>query len=292
MNSSDAEDCVRLMAKAVHDEICRYTVVIVDLETWEIGSGTLIRIGDRVFVATASHVLCQNPNGRIAVVTEKNGYKHDRPLPTILRSGRKEIQGIDVGYLELDTVEVRDTMRNDVLPIDRVADLTTGDPNRFATLVGSPAERMMPQEDGSRIGAIDSINLQPIAPDMYASRLEPLPPGAPPADPTQDVFLDYSGRDGYIFWTAQKVRFPGIPGMSGGGIWDWHRASHDSLWRVNETRLYAIQSCERERSAKKYLRATQIIHWLKLVRDHYVDLRPLIDVRFPRIGLLDLVAAT
>src|ERR1019366_394250 len=159
------EECVRPMAKAVHDEICRYSVVIVDLETWEIGSGTLIRIGDRVFVATAGHVLCQNANGRLAILSEKNGYRRDGPRPAILKSGYKESQGIDVGYLELDPIVVRDVMHNEVLPIDRVADLETGDPKRFSTLVGSPGERMVAQEDASLIGAIDSINLQPIAPD-------------------------------------------------------------------------------------------------------------------------------
>jgi hypothetical protein len=192
-----------------------------------------------------------------------------------------------VGFLELDPIVVND-MGHEVLPIDRVADLGSGDPNSLATLVGCSGESMILQQNGIQRGAIDSINLQPIAPDDYALRLEPLLDTAPPANSSRDVFLDYRGVDNYAFWTGRTDRFPAIPGMSGGGIWDWHRAPPDSLWQVDKTRLFAIQSSQWCDSAAKkpYLRATQIIYFLKLIYDYYPDVQSLLGARYPRIAQL------
>ena len=101
MDSTEIEECVPFMGKTIHEEICRFSVVIVDLEReWEHGSGTLIRIDNHIFVATTGHVVCENPSGRLVVVSEKHGYTRNGTALGILNAASTEKQSIDVGFLD------------------------------------------------------------------------------------------------------------------------------------------------------------------------------------------------
>ena len=75
---------------------------------------------------------------------------------------------------------------------------------------------------------------------------------------------------------------PDPPGMSGGGIWQRPEATKDDeIWTPSDLCLFGIQSSWLYKLG--YLKAIQIIHWLKLIADEYPELGRELESRFPRL---------
>jgi hypothetical protein len=60
-------------------------------------------------------------------------------------------------------------------------------------------------------------------------------------------------------------------GAVGAGLWQGSSTKVEH-WNAGEVQLFGIQS--RWNDKEKNVRGCQIIHWLRLVRDNYDDLRP------------------
>ena len=69
-------------------------------------------------------------------------------------------------------------------------------------------------------------------------------------------------------------------GFSGGGIW-LQVFSKDKLWAAEYSKLVGIQGSWRPE--KRYLRGTQIAHWLKLVSGRLQDTVDTINQCFPNV---------
>ena len=77
---------------------------------------------------------------------------------------------------------------------------------------------------------------------------------------------------------ATFYRWVGNPqGMSGGGVWQGTQQDGE-LWSPEGLRLVGIQSSWY--APGKYIRAVQIIHWLKLVHSNLPELRDTIESHF------------
>lgn len=105
-----------------------------------------------------------------------------------------------------------------------------------------------------------------------------VPPDSWPSDAETDVFLDYPDDDSLVNEGYWPIDLPDPSGMSGGGIWDEGHGL-DPIWSPESVKLFAIQSGWYEK--KRYVRGVQIIHWLRLIHEHYRDLRPLLEEQFP-----------
>jgi hypothetical protein len=96
--------------------------------------------------------------------------------------------------------------------------------------------------------------------------------------------------DTYVAWPEGEVSpgspdgwlktLPTAPGMSGCGIWlVMHRDG--SIWVPDKMRMVAIQHSWHE--GERWLRGTQIQHWLRMVADDLPDLRAEIALAFPNL---------
>ena len=105
----------------------------------------------------------------------------------------------------------------------------------------------------------------------------------PPADPLFDIILDYPpGKDTTrLLDTSAPVALPDPQGMSGGGLWD-QGFSGNTLWHPEDASLIGVQSSWHPES--RYVRVVQIVHWLRLVHEHYPDLRLTLEKLFPEMG--------
>jgi hypothetical protein len=67
--------------------------------------------------------------------------------------------------------------------------------------------------------------------------------------------------------------------LSGGGYWQPRSALDSTVWSPDKYSLIAIQSHWWERG--RYLQATQIIHWLRLLWAKREDVRVALSNAFP-----------
>lgn len=284
LNLDQKRELLRQMGPAVHQNVHRFAIAMFDLASGNLSSGTLVGIGGHVFVITAGHVIPASPNGRL-ILLGATPRKLGGPAPGILKHAAVDVDGIDVGFLELDPTNVASLLGKDTLPIDRVTDLGAGNPKMFSVTTGCPGEKTPdPVKEGKLVPQFWAVAAIPISPAEY-SKLEPLPLNAQPANADVDVFLDYEEGDSRRLDTYDRISFPAVPGMSGGAYFDWGYAA-TGIWSPNCARVFGIQSSWCKEHKQTYARGTQIIHWLRLVREHYPDLSSLLAGRFPRLNTL------
>ncbi len=104
----------------------------------------------------------------------------------------------------------------------------------------------------------------------------------PDADAAIDIILDYPAGDSATKRLDKEGPFalPDPSGMSGGGLWD-QGFETQLIWKPEGASLMGIQSAWHPK--ERYVRAVQIIHWLRLVHQHYPDLRNILEERFPEL---------
>ena len=104
------------------------------------GSGVLVEINSRIFVATTAHTIPAQPNGRIGIA---------RQLPTDLNANLPNIMSfdwppdhdlIDVAYFEVEPCFVRDRLDKTPIPISRILPCGPGQPNHATFLCCYPAD--------------------------------------------------------------------------------------------------------------------------------------------------------
>lgn len=281
-------DTRRSIAKTIgpmlHRETHRYAVALVDFETFELGSGTLVSIGPRTFVSTAGHVLPGTIDGRLFLLG-KHPRKFADGMPAYLNHAAVHNSKVDVGFVEIDRSTVLPLLGKESLPLSLIGDLGAGDPKMMTAMTGFPGHTVGdPVTTGKVVPQYWGVNNVPIAPVDYPTKVDPVPSGASPPDPDKDVFLDYVAGDIRDLLTYTPAGLPKVHGMSGGGYYNWGTFPKDGLWSPGSMRLYAIQSSWCDRPTNPYVRATQIVYWLKLVADNYPDLRTDLLAAFPRIA--------
>ncbi|HEV8631253.1 MAG TPA: hypothetical protein VGV61_13125 [Thermoanaerobaculia bacterium] len=220
----------------------------------EIGSSTLVRVGERFLLATAAHTVDDARDEEIRLVP--CGRSPAAPLPFLRRSVRRRSDPDDVAWVEL----AAETVANRGLGFVELACVggNGGGGDELCYLVqGYPAERVLAV--GWNGASLQAMGFVTLAARGRAGDLAVLYP--PPE----------SGE-----WPP-----PHPYGISGGGIWRLAR-SDVTPWRRG-TRLVAIARGWRRRRGT--LHGTPIERWLARVADDLPALRGAVLPLLKREGL-------
>lgn len=239
------------------------------------GSGTLLKIGRHVFIATAAHLIPNQPSGRLWPLTREIRHQGDG-FPAYSSFGRHP--KYDVGYLEVDP-EGAETYfgEREYATMEQVAIRGCGREDKSVILVGAPAEHAEVTRDSKTTATYKANVMTYWTVPLMPSEWPKVPPDACPADEAVDIFLNYPS-DGVISIDGeQDATLPDPSGMSGGGVWDQEFNSGE-VWSPAAMKLIGIQS--RWQSEGRYLRVIQIQHLLHLIYRDYPDIRSDLAERF------------
>ena len=270
--------------RALGDNLRRHSVALVDLNGWrdrrfEDGSGVLVAIDARLFVATVAHIIPANPEKRIYSVPPEATALDAERLP-ILRHGKTGWP--DVGFLELDPRLALSMLGKEAIGLDRISLRGPGDTNHPCFLFAYPFSLIRNPRcagtGGASFKGVCYSNI-PITPTDWPSV------GSNDHTPDQavDIFLPYDEEEELCYYEENEGdgRITPPHGMSGGGLWQGTSAG-GGLWSAEQAQLFGIQS--RWGKDKKYIRACQIVHWLRLLYKNYDDLRPTLSRTFPGLA--------
>ncbi len=186
----------------------------------------------------------------------------------------------DVGFLELSPEAAQGYTDFEALSLDRVRIREAGRRGKLIMLIGYPATESKPSRDdlGRMLLPAPSVAYGTAA--FMLDEWPPVPPQDPPADQAIDLFLDYPSSGTTDVSTGAPRTLPHPGGTSGGGYWDLGIQPNE-LWSSAEAVLFGIQSSWRE--GQRFLRGVQIIHWLRLIHDHYLEFRSELEERYPEL---------
>jgi len=269
---------------AVAQNLSRHTVAFVDLEKplERMGSGVLVNIDGHLLVATAAHAVPFQPGGQLSFVLPKTQAIDAGALP-ILHHGKIESEWPDVGFLELDPEKTLSILGKEPIGLDRIGLLGAGDPERPCFLFGYPSEMARTKEAGTSELHLTfrpmCYSNAPIKPEKWpnVSSADPAP------DQAVDIFLPYDPAEEIWYYEENEGDDNLLEprGASGGGLWQGF-GDHGQPGSAENIQLFGIQSRWIEK--EKYVRACQIIHWLRLLHEHYSDLRPALVAAFPELA--------
>lgn len=273
------------IAANIHD--CTVAYVKLNSDPLTVATGMFIAIGTRVFLATTSHSLPAKPEGKLSFVGMPLTSLNES-IPTVVDFGKDADETKrDVAYLEIDPAFVR-RLDKHPLPLSRVYPCGTGQKKLFTIVSGYPSDRLRKIRAGKKRFDLQfnfhcwgNTILLPADWHILPKR-RPAPDRRTQPDEHYDVFVPYPRNDDVISCGTSSVdALPEPFGMSGGGYWQPKRARKVRIWRPDSYCLIAIQSswwgCGR------YLQATQIIHWLKLVWNQRPDVRADLKEALPKV---------
>ncbi len=240
-------------------------------------SGTLVSIGERLFIATASHAVPELARGETYTFV---GEQYDSGIlqAPILNTGKRMDNLPDVGYLELATNTALEYLKETACPLNRLAISGVGRPSRPTMLIGNPSEYVKGKEgleDGTS-GLVPTMLGYFAIPLMESEWL-----GDVESDPAIHIFLEYPDTPANQFGSDETIMLPDPAGMSGGGLWDYG-FEDTTVWTKESAKLIGIQSGWYD--DLRYTVVVQIVHWLRLVYSNYQDLRPIMEAHFPELS--------
>ncbi|MEX0936606.1 MAG: hypothetical protein WDZ59_02015 [Pirellulales bacterium] len=243
-----------------------------------VGSGTLISIGDRTFIATASHHIPKDADKAVSFI---NATEQRLESAKLICYGRMPGDSPDVAFVEIDPDFVINSLGKSPVGLERVYPIGPGQPNQLAFLAGFPRDLI--EFHTVRHVLEGNLTLQfylhtPIAPedwDMLRHYYRDVTTNA-----SVDFFLTYPVGDEMV----DSSDLPLPHGISGGGFWQRMRGSSD-LWSPTAYGLVAVQSsfCRKAR----YVRGVQIGEWLKLLWRERLELRKVLEENFGETMFLD-----
>jgi hypothetical protein len=237
------------------------------------GCGTLLSIGERVFVVTAGHVIDDNETGGYWVLTPEVRKLDDGIVAPVASRAHPVF---DIGYLELNPGFMSTALRGTIAcSLSDTADRGCGRPDRSTVIVGPPSEHNSLNREGPQVATLKASAMTywtvPLQPEEWKDLKKPNDPEHRDFDSSVDIVLEYD-RQGQVTTSGSGPEsLPHPEGMSGGGIWD-QDFDKDKVWSASSPKLIGVQSSWFEKG--KYLRGTQLIHCLKMIYDAYIDLRP------------------
>lgn len=269
---------------AVAQDLSKHTVAFVDLNTplGRMASGVLVSIGGHLFVATTAHAVPSQPEGRLSFVVPKT-KAIDAGALSILRCGKIESEWPDVGFLELDPAGALPALGKEAISLDQISLRGPGYPECRCLLFGYSSEMEQneqtdPPQLHLRFRPICYCNA-PIKPENWPN----LSSADPASDRAVDIFLPFDPEEEMWYYEENEEddNLPELRGVSGGGLWQGTLTKVE-LWNAEAVRLFGIQS--RWNEVEKYVRGCQIVHWLRLLYEHYSDLRPALVAAFPELA--------
>ena len=257
---------------AVAQDLSRHTVAFVDLDKplERMSSGVLVSIDGHLLVATAAHAVPSQPIGRLSFVVPKTKAIDAGTLP-ILNWGKIESEWPDVGFLELDPAGALPVLGKEAIDLDQISLRGPGHPECRCLLFGYSSEMIRTEQtDPSQL----HLTLRPMCYSNAPIKPENWPnvsSADPASDQAVDIFLPYNPEE-EMWYYEENERDGNLPeprGASGGGLWQGSLTKVE-LWNAEGVQLFGIQSRWNEK--EKYVRGCQIIHWLRLLHEHYSPL--------------------
>ncbi len=273
---------------AVGFSVGNSTLAYIDVRTGDVASGVLVNIEDRIFLATTSHSVPASPKGKLSIVCRKS-TSINKNLAPIIDSAKWDYKetGWDAAYLELPADFAIGETGKFPISLDRIMPCGAGYEDRLTCVAGYPSSII------KDIERTDESLTKLFTPNCWFNKLFPqkhwhiLGEDGRSADETMDVFIPYPRDDDFhAFGPLQDFGGPELAepfGMSGGGYWQPKVELKRHLFLPDYYALIAIQSHWWRRG--RYLQATQIVHWLRLVYRHKPELQSTLAAAFPGIDL-------
>jgi hypothetical protein len=268
---------------AVAQSLSRHTVAFVDLNKplERMTSGVLVSLGGHLFVATAAHAVPSQPGGRLSFVVPTKAI--DAGALPILGCGKIESEWPDVGFLELDPAGALPVLRKEAIDLAQISLHGPGHPECRCLLFGQTSEMVRTEQaDPSQL----RLTFRPMCYSNAPVRPENWPnvsPADPASDRGVDIVLPFDPEEEVWYYEGDQRddNLPEPRGLCVGGLWQGSQTKVE-LWNPEEVQLFGIQS--RWNEEEKYVRGCQIIHWLRLLLEHYRHLRPALVAAFPELG--------
>jgi hypothetical protein len=200
---------------------------------------------------------------------------------SIVNYGKETEEAPDVGFLEIADDENLLAMGFNALPLSRISDLGTGNSNKLTQVFGYPRDWVTTNHE------LQSMDFSAMC--LGADTIDPanwntIEYEARSPDPDRDIILRSDRSQKSLIWGPFSAG-KGLAepyGMSGGGCWQFPKSfAKSGVWSAENIHIYGIQSSWPRKS--RFLKAVQIIHWLKLISDHYSDLKQELVERYPRL---------
>ncbi len=258
--------------KAITQQVQRYTYRLIDrTDPTAGGTGIALKIGNRLFVATAGHVISKNHEYSLVL---RNDVVHS--ISSFV--ARHIDEHADVGLLEVapDDCEYL---------LDGCASLVNVHtrPDRHAensVIVGGYPGEYIVRTARAQITKDSDLEVQLCNSLCYLSVTIPVrqwPTEGTNRKPEEgrDVFVDYDPGNMSVSLPntvdidpAASLQCPRLQGMSGSGIW-LLESKDDVIWRPN-AKLIGIQYSVHQ--PNKWMRGSLIHTWLRLVAEQYPEL--------------------
>lgn len=269
---------------AVGHSVLNSTVAYINIKSREIASGVLIDIENRIFLATAAHALPQNPIGNLSFVGNKS-TRLDENIPSILSFGKEEQHKLrDVGFVELEPAFIETNCGKSPIPLSRIYPCQTGHESHWTCVGGYPGDEVRNIDDNMKRTRTKLFTMQCWSNKILAPSQWGVLEGKASREPDErlDVFIPYPREEDFKSLGPLEHQKPNHLckpfGMSGGGYWQPNSSLKRSIFTPDYYSLIAIQS--HWWIPERYLQATQIIHWLRLLWKCQPKLREILEDAF------------
>lgn len=233
------------------------------------GSGTLVRIGEQTYVATAKHLFEKLPLTAVACFW----WGHDMESECVRISQiRWPSADIDVAAAPLSKNPEH------AVPLKRL-DLDSADGKTDLWIVSGISGSGVDLDFQTKTVSATwwTLGLCPLPPNRWPKNLARTP------NRDRDLFAHYSNK--YALGsqgTAMKAVDP--RGLSGGGMWTVNLDS-EGVWSPDSAaRLIGIQCSTSGGGKWNWLRGTRISQWLEVVRDNWSDVATVITPKLQGAG--------
>jgi hypothetical protein len=273
MNDKEKIQIASESTRAVHKFIYSFTVSMFDSVELEISSGTLIEVGNRIFVATARHCVPTNPTGRLWILPERPRSMNEGMLGFV-RSRRHPT--MDLAFLELDPRSVAEYLPgHHCCKLENLSNRGHGRDNRIIAVCGSPVQ--FANGEGTATAPLRALNIAFSTVPFTRSEFPTLLPANRTANPDTDIFFEYP-TEALHFETGAMIALTTPEGFSGGGIWDQGFDTAE-LWTPAHSKMIGIPSWWWP--PQRYACGIQILHWLRLLWSEVEECRTFIEAAFP-----------
>lgn len=256
--------------RAVSEKVARcYSCMIAKNggEAHLLGSGTLVQAGDCQLIATAKH-LFEGVDANELIGAWWNHGDH--------RIGFKRDAIILHDTLDIAAILLPSNASATAAPLGQLRTEFSLDENEIFVLTGIPQEKLLINE------ATRTVEI-----GHWSIGLVALPVAAWPTYPERplaqhvDLLLNYTKFA--IDEQGRAMDQINPHGLSGGGVWSVP-ARGDSVWKPGDAQFVAIQSSVQS-GDWRYVRATLVEHWLRLLIAKCPSVRDEILSQYPRLSV-------
>lgn len=264
------EERQQLASRQVTTAMCKYLdrhVIGVILESEGvaqcIGSGTGIKIDGRYFIVSAGHMLMDAKKNKWDMVLTGRG----QPSPEVssfLGYGCRLDEFVDIAWIELDP-ESANSLSQEFVALNYLSISICYLENDLAMVNGYQRDliRIQPFHERRKL-TLKPLCFQTLTlhPNVWSSEF----------NDAIDILLKYP-EEGCVDSSGKPINLPEPYGISGGGIWALD-VNCEGIWAPSKAKLIGIEHSWDP--SEHYLRATQIQHWLQMLKEDVPELLEII----------------